>query len=108
MRPGKDAGALAKKRSRKNITSLLGFAKYLVRNARVNKLRDVRRLFVPESAELQHEVGDFQDNSGDPLVAWVDLKTCQKRSDHRSPICCTLCILYFRLSWHSTLKFVPY
>lgn len=47
---------------------------YLVRNARVDELRNVRRLLVPQGAELQHEVRDFENDSGDPLVAWVDLK----------------------------------
>ena len=32
---------------------------YLIRNTRVNKLRNVRGLLVSKGAELKHEVADF-------------------------------------------------
>lgn len=53
----------------------------------MNELWDVCCLLVPEGAKLQHEVGDLQDHSSDPLVAWMDLHVSRKRSDSFHKVC---------------------
>lgn len=39
----------------------------------MHELRDVRSLFMPQGAELQHEVRYLEDHGGNPLVRGIGL-----------------------------------
>lgn len=36
---------------------------------------------MPEGTKLQHEIGDLQYDSGDPLVGWMDLELPETKHD---------------------------